>query len=107
AWSPDGVLHFVSDRTDWWNLYAWRDGEAVALAPMEAECGVPLWTFDQGTYDFLEDGRILCVARSRGSAELLLINPARGSVESVESPYTAFSAPSIEGTRAVFIAASP
>ena len=20
-WSPDGVLHFVSDRTGWWNLY--------------------------------------------------------------------------------------
>ena len=21
-WSPDGTLHFVSDRTGWWNLYA-------------------------------------------------------------------------------------
>jgi hypothetical protein len=20
-WSPDGILYFVSDRTDWWNLY--------------------------------------------------------------------------------------
>ena len=20
-WSPDGVLHYSSDRTDWWNLY--------------------------------------------------------------------------------------
>src|SRR3989304_1278271 len=20
-WSPDGTLHFVSDRTGWWNLY--------------------------------------------------------------------------------------
>ena len=20
-WSPDGVLHYCSDRTGWWNLY--------------------------------------------------------------------------------------
>ena len=26
-WGPDGVLHFVSDRTDWWNLYREIDGE--------------------------------------------------------------------------------
>jgi WD40-like Beta Propeller Repeat. len=24
-WSPDGVLHFVSDRTGWWNLYRLLD----------------------------------------------------------------------------------
>src|SRR5205823_14737515 len=23
-WSPDGTLHFVSDRTGWWNLYRFR-----------------------------------------------------------------------------------
>ena len=23
-WSPDGTLHFVSDRTGWWNLYRWH-----------------------------------------------------------------------------------
>src|SRR5205823_291866 len=27
-WSPEGLLHFVSDRTGYWNLYAWRSGEA-------------------------------------------------------------------------------
>ena len=26
-WSPDGFLHFVSDRTDWWNLYRCRDNK--------------------------------------------------------------------------------
>ncbi|MBO0800956.1 MAG: S9 family peptidase, partial [Blastocatellia bacterium] len=25
-WSPAGVLHFVSDRTGWWNLYRYREG---------------------------------------------------------------------------------
>ena len=32
SWSPDGTLYFVSDRTDWWNLYAERDGKIVAHA---------------------------------------------------------------------------
>ena len=28
-WSPDGVLHFISDRSGWWNLYrlGWRHGQ--------------------------------------------------------------------------------
>ena len=25
-WSPRGVLHFVSDRSGWWNLYRLMDG---------------------------------------------------------------------------------
>src|SRR6202035_5800731 len=35
--APDGTLHFSSDRTGWWNLYAWLDGAVCALAPIEAE----------------------------------------------------------------------
>src|SRR5918912_905771 len=43
-WSPDGVLHFVSDRTGWWNLYRERDG-IEALTAEEAELGHPQWLF--------------------------------------------------------------
>ena len=32
AWSPDGTLYFVSDRTNWWNLYAERDGKVDGRA---------------------------------------------------------------------------
>jgi dipeptidyl aminopeptidase/acylaminoacyl peptidase len=32
-WSPDGQLHWVSDRTGWWNLY--RDGEGSGTPPRE------------------------------------------------------------------------
>src|SRR5262249_35358092 len=52
-WSPDGVLHFVSDRTGWWNLYRVTDlagGEAVPLAAMEAEFGGPQWVFGMESY---------------------------------------------------------
>ncbi|HWO02572.1 MAG TPA: S9 family peptidase, partial [Blastocatellia bacterium] len=49
-WSPAGVLHFVSDRTGWWNLYRWRDGRPEALCEMQAEFGAPQWVFRMSTY---------------------------------------------------------
>ena len=51
-WSPDGVLYFVSDRSGWWNLYRWRGGQREALAPMQAEFGVPAWSLGARTYAF-------------------------------------------------------
>ena len=33
-WSPDGILHFVSDRSGWWNLYRLAEGPRLEpLAP--------------------------------------------------------------------------
>ncbi|TMK88333.1 MAG: S9 family peptidase, partial [Actinobacteria bacterium] len=49
-WSPDGVLHWVSDRTGWWNLYAEGGDGAEALAPLDAEFTGPDWIFGQSTY---------------------------------------------------------
>jgi len=59
-WSPSGVLYFVSDRTDWWNLYRLNGGEAEALAPMEAEFGMAQWIFGLGTYTFVSPSDIIC-----------------------------------------------
>ena len=39
SWSPDGQLHFVSDRSNWWNIYSHRGGILNALTPMSAEFG--------------------------------------------------------------------
>ena len=44
-WSPDGVLHFVSDRTGWWNLYTFENGSVSTLIQMEAEFAEPAWVF--------------------------------------------------------------
>jgi dipeptidyl aminopeptidase/acylaminoacyl peptidase len=58
-WSADGTLHFSSDRTGWWNLYALRESGIEALAPAEAEIGGPHWVFGQRFYDFLPGGRMI------------------------------------------------
>jgi dipeptidyl aminopeptidase/acylaminoacyl peptidase len=60
-WSPDGVLHYVSDRSGWWNLYAGdgTDATGEALFPVEAECNQPGWVFGTSTYGFTSDGGVV------------------------------------------------
>ncbi len=59
AYSPAGVLHFISDRTGYWNLYAERGGVPVALAPMASDLGQPDWVFGNSAYAFLADGTVI------------------------------------------------
>jgi dipeptidyl aminopeptidase/acylaminoacyl peptidase len=75
--APDGTLHFISDRTGWWNLYAWRDADAVPIAPVAAEIGGPEWFLGQRYYDFLADGRILCTVVEDGFRTAALIKNGR------------------------------
>jgi dipeptidyl aminopeptidase/acylaminoacyl peptidase len=75
--APDGTLHFISDRTDWWNIYAWRDGAVVPVAPVTAEIGGPEWLLDQRYYDFLADGRIVCTVVEDGIRTAKLVEDTR------------------------------
>lgn len=106
AWSPDGVLHFVSDRSGWWNLYR-LDGEGQqALAPLEAEFGQPQWEFSSSTYGFLSDGRIVCTYFHDGRDHLAIID-GDGELRSVDNPYTAVAYLKTEGDRALFVGSTP
>jgi dipeptidyl aminopeptidase/acylaminoacyl peptidase len=107
-WSPDGVLHFVSDRTGWWNLYRVNGDTVEALAPEAAEFGTPQWNFGMRTYAFLADGRIACIMSQDGFDHLVYVRPGQPAVQDAELPFTAYGR-SIRssGTDVVFIAASP
>ena len=65
-WSPSGVLHFISDRTGWWNLYHFDENNSQALYPMEAEFGVPQWVFGLSTYSFTDQDHIICTYTQQG-----------------------------------------
>ncbi|HEX9374362.1 MAG TPA: prolyl oligopeptidase family serine peptidase, partial [Roseiflexaceae bacterium] len=106
-WSPDGVLHFVSDRTGWWNLYRWRGGRAEPLHAMEAEFGLPQWVFGMSTYCFEPGGRIICAYTAGGVSHMASLDAATGAFEPIDLPYTL-----VEGLRAgagqvVFVGGSP
>ncbi|MEP6973519.1 MAG: S9 family peptidase [Actinomycetota bacterium] len=108
-WSPSGELHFVSDRTGWWNLYRERDGASQPLHPMEAEFGWPHWVFGGSTYAFLDDGRIACIYTAGGTQHIGILDGETGELFDLDLPHTAISYPRIvaEGQRIVFIGGAP
>lgn len=87
-WSPDGLLHFVSDRSGWWNLYRQGGDQAIeALCPMEAEFGGPHWTFGNSMYGFRSAGEIICTYIDKGVSRLARLLPASGKLEPLSNPY--------------------
>ena len=90
-WSPDGTLHFVSDRTGWWNLYRWRGGHIEALAPMQAEFGAPAWALGTHTFAFESADRIVCKYVENGFWKLATLDTQRTQFTPIETPYTEMS----------------
>ena len=108
-WSPEGTLHFVSDRTGWWNLYRLSAGNVEPLHEKEAEFGVPQWVFGMSTYAFLPFGRIVCSYTDRGGSHLALLDTESGRLDSIETPYSsiAFVRTDVATGNVVFRGGSP
>ncbi|MDQ3496027.1 MAG: S9 family peptidase, partial [Actinomycetota bacterium] len=88
-WSPQGTLHFVSDRTGWWNLY--REGRVEPLCERGAEFGSPQWVFGMSTYAFVSPGRIVCSYTERGSSHLAILDTESGELGPLETPYSSIA----------------
>jgi dipeptidyl aminopeptidase/acylaminoacyl peptidase len=106
-WSPGGVLFFVSDRSDWWNLYRWHSGTVETVLPMDAEFGLPQWVFGMSTYAFESASRIICTYTRQGVWHLASLDTASGRLDDIETPYTYVTGIRAAPGRAVFLAASP
>ena len=106
AWSPEGRLHFVTDRNGWWNLHR-EDRPLTALE--DGEIGCPAWIFGTARYAFLGDGRIACIVTRSAVDSLELLDPETGALESAGLAWTAYGPTTLaaEGNRVVFAAASP
>ena len=90
-WSPEGVLHFISDRTGWWNLYRWREDDVEPLCKMDAEFGSPQWLFGMSTYGFVAEDTIMCRYEEQGFSHLALLNTMTGKLHTIETPYSTIS----------------
>ena len=105
-WSPDGVLHFVDERSGWMQLYR-RVGESdELLTPIEAEFAGPDWVFGQSSYAFAGGARIVAAGRSGGRARLWSIAPGATPVP-CEMPFTEIGSVEAAGRRALFTASGP
>jgi dipeptidyl aminopeptidase/acylaminoacyl peptidase len=106
-WSLDGTLCFVSDRTGWWNLYAWRDTRIELICQMEAEFGMPQWVFGMSTYAVESAGRIICSYTQHGLWHLATLDIATHELEVIRTPYTSIGFVQAVPGRVVFLGASP
>ena len=105
-WSPAGVLHFVSDRTGWWNLYRLKHDEIHALWPLAAEFGVPHWIFGASTFGFHGED-VVCLHGQPGAWRLSRIAQNDASPVTYQLPFTELANVRVGGCRAFLIAASP
>jgi len=106
-WSPGGVLHFVSDRTGWWNLYRLADDGIEPLYEMSAEFGLPQWIFRMSTYAFQSEKRIICTYCVQGNWHLASLDTSTRKLETIELPYKEITSLRTGGGSAVFCGGSP
>jgi len=71
-WSPDGKLFFVSDKSNWWNLYKLDGNDIVPVCPRQAEFGLPQWQFGMIRYGFIDQHTILTSLSENGTEKLIV-----------------------------------
>ena len=112
AWSPDGILHFVSDRTGWGNLYrVTADDEVQPIlkidAQREAELSDPAWVFGLSTYAFASPDRIIAAIAQNGTRRLAQIDIPNGDLTVIDTPSTDLRYLRATPTHVYFIGGSP
>jgi len=115
GWAPDGSLRYVSDRTDWWNLYRIpaADLEAGGSAPetpfatVAGDIGQAQWVFGQSRWCVLADGRTLVAYARDGVDHLGIVGSEGGPVVAVPGPFTELSSLRAFGRGAVCVGGTP
>jgi dipeptidyl aminopeptidase/acylaminoacyl peptidase len=105
-WSPSGELYFVSDRSDWWNLYRAGGEGDEALCPRPAEVGAPQWVFGMRFYAFAGPDEIVCLYSEPGGTKLGRIDPESGAMLPVELLYTSLQNVQANGRKVACFAGS-
>ena len=105
SWSPRGELHFVCDRSGWWNMYRAHRAGVHALHPMPAEFGQPQWAFGMSTYGFDGQGRIVCTVAQHGRSTLAVLDEA-GRFELLATPFCSIQELHVGDDFAVFLGAT-
>jgi dipeptidyl aminopeptidase/acylaminoacyl peptidase len=107
-WDLDGTLYFVSDRSNWWNLYRFQDGHVAPVFSFEAEIASPLWTLGQSNYALTGDGRAVVRYTVAARDRLGVVNLESGNLTPLDLPFVGLSnIQLVAANTAVAVAASP
>ena len=100
------MLYFISDRSNWWNLYRSGADGIEALYPMQAEFGEAQWAFGFSRYGFISRRDILCTYSQDGSWKLAKLDADKKTLTVVDLPYTEYTNLHVGDGFAVFEAGS-
>lgn len=85
----DNEIYFVSDRTNWWNLYKYHRGVITEVLTLDAEVGYPAWVLGTNTYAIDAEGTIACLINDKNSWRLALLQ--QGKLQTVDLGCDEFS----------------
>lgn len=106
-WSPGGILHFVSDRSGWWNLHRYDHGVVYPICPREAEFGLPHWVFGQSMYGFRSDDEIVCAYIEGGVSKLARLDARSGQLTPIDTPYQEIRELRVSGDTVALLGGAP
>ena len=103
AWSPDGRLYAVSDKSGWWNLYREADTDIEPVSPMQAEFGRPQWVFGMATYGFDSPDGLVAAYCEMGNWQLARLDLRTGDWRRYDTPYRIFEFLRVSPGRVTFL----
>lgn len=131
-WAPDGSLCYVDDRTGWWNLYRYDQGQSSPLCAREADFAPPAWVFGGSSFAFLGNWERAEVALTSSGETLIEEADAEGAprlvvswleqgrwrlgtlgiapesqLAAIEVPFSGIRSVHAQGEQAVFIGGRP
>ena len=103
-WIDKEKLIFVSDRSNWWNLYEYTDQNILSIYLDDAEYGLPQWAFGMSTYGITGDNSIIAARNQGGLCQLGIIR--NSNFEVIDLPYTDFVNICVNKNKVMFVGSS-
>ncbi|WP_300013837.1 prolyl oligopeptidase family serine peptidase [Pseudonocardia sp.] len=105
VWQPDGALWFLSDRTDWWNLYRWVPGSDIEpVVRTDSEIALPAWRLATSRFAVLDGGAVVFAHRRRG-ADALAVRGSGGLIADLDLPFCSIAVVRAAGPDAAVVVA--
>ena len=107
VWSPNNVLYFISDRSNWWNIYRYDDGKVEQVTALDAEFGMPQWIFGLSAYAFSSSQQIVARYSQCGQDRLIRIDTRSKQISPIQTPYTSYESLRTTAAAVYAIASAP
>lgn len=78
-YSPDGLLYFIADFDNWWNLYRINaNGKVEQMTKLKGEIGGPAWGLGNHAFDFESANSVIFNWHHNGQLDLMRLNVDSG-----------------------------